>query len=271
MRFTTPIAIVASMLALNANTVQAWGAVGHTLTGQIAQQYLTSTTTSVVNTLLSDYEGLLGNVASWADKVRFLSQYKWATPLHFFDPQNDNPPEHCEAQYVYGGQDSVNALFNMTSQLVKYKKTPPKTTAATKHQEEVLKFFVHWMGDIHQPLHDSTPLRGGNDAPIKWGKKKSNLHSMWDTLIITAYLDDTLNLAKTYWKDVSTWTVCDPSLLQKNPWSDVVDSVKTLCPIEWASTTNTLDCSYVWVDYSSTRDYSTDYFQNVTGKSSNYL
>ncbi|KAF9148347.1 hypothetical protein BGX20_006358, partial [Mortierella sp. AD010] len=75
MRFTTPIAIVASMLALNANTVEAWGAVGHTLTGQIAQQYLTSTTAKVVNTLLSDYEGLLGNVAPWADKVRFLSQY----------------------------------------------------------------------------------------------------------------------------------------------------------------------------------------------------
>ncbi|KAF9360609.1 hypothetical protein BGX26_008594 [Mortierella sp. AD094] len=283
MRFTTSAAAIVSMLALNANTVQAWGALGHTLTGQIAQQYLTPTTASLVSTILPDYQGLLGDASTWADKIKFLSQYSWATPLHFFDPKNDNPPEHCEAQYVYGGQDSVNALFNMTSQLVKYQKTPPKSTAAIKNREEVLKFFVHWMGDIHQPLHDSTPFRGGNDAPIKWGKKTSNLHSMWDTLIITqdvqnrfnndpqAYLDDTLNLAKTYWQDVSSWTVCDSTLRQKNPWSATVDSVKTLCPIEWASTTNALDCSYVWVDYSAKRDYSTDYFQTVTGESSNYL
>ncbi|KAF9200305.1 hypothetical protein BGZ49_009478 [Haplosporangium sp. Z 27] len=283
MRFTVSATAVISMIALSANNVQAWGEVGHTITGMIAQQYLTSNTASVINTLLSDYQGQLGNAAPWADSVRGLSSFKWATPLHFFDPQNDDPPTDCEANYVYNGQDSVNALFNMTSQLVTYQQKPPTSATAIKHREEVLKFFVHWMGDIHQPLHDSTPYLGGNQAPIKWGTKTSNLHSMWDTLIITqdianrfnndnqAYVDDTLNLAKTYWTDVSTWTNCDASLLEKNPWSSVVDSVQTLCPIQWAKQANALDCSYVWVDYSATRDYSTTYFANVTGKSSGYL
>ncbi|KAF9431335.1 hypothetical protein BGZ76_000449, partial [Entomortierella beljakovae] len=86
-----------------------------------------------------------------------------------------------------------------------------------------------------------------------------------------AYLEDTLKLADGYWNDVSTWTTCDPSKIEKNPWSPVSDSVKTLCPIEWAADANALDCSYVWVDYSATRDYSTTYFTEVTGPSSDYL
>ncbi|KAF9108447.1 hypothetical protein BGX27_008343 [Mortierella sp. AM989] len=283
MRLTTSVAIVASLMALSANNVQAWGVVGHTLTGQIAQEFLTPTTTAKVDTILAYYGGLLSNASVWADKIKFLSQYKWATPLHYFNPPNDNPPDHCDADYVYNGQDSVNAIFNMTSTLKTFQKTPPTTVADKRKQEDALKFFVHIVGDVHQPLHDSTRLRGGNDAPVKWGRTTSNLHSMWDTLIITkdikerfendpqAYLDDTLKLAKTHWKDSSAWSVCDPAKIEKTPWSDVADTIKTLCPIEWAAAANALDCSYVWVDYSATRDYSTDYFKNVTGPASDYL
>ncbi|KAF9941919.1 hypothetical protein BGZ65_000748 [Modicella reniformis] len=228
--------------------------------------------------------GLLSNVSTWADKVRPLSQYKWTSPLHFFNPPGDNPPEHCAAEYVYAGQDNVNALFNMTATLNRYQTNPPDTAEGKKIREEALKFFVHFMGDIHQPLHDSTPLRGGNDAPIKWGGRTNNLHSLWDTLMIVkdvndrfdnnpqAYLDDTVNLAKTHWKDASTWTFCDHERNNAtNPWSVDTNKIKTLCPIQWAVDANALDCIYVWKEYSATRDYSTDYFNQVTGSSSDFL
>ncbi|KAI1316664.1 hypothetical protein EDD11_009620 [Mortierella claussenii] len=284
MRLSVSVATVASVIALGASTVHAYGVVGHTLTGQIAQQFLTPTTAAQIKDILVSYNGLLSGAAPWPDQVRGLSQYSWATPLHFFNPENDNPPDHCAADYVYAGQDNVNALFNMTATLKTFAVKPPTTAKDTKTREEALKFFTHFMGDIHQPLHDSTRDRGGNQAPIKWGRTKSNLHSMWDTLLITkdindrfnndpqAYLDDTIKLAKTYWSDAPTWTACDATLNNfDNPWSSTTNTIKTLCPIQWALDTNALDCTYVWVDYSATRDYSTDYFTRVTGPSTNYL
>ncbi|KAF9357128.1 hypothetical protein BGX34_009528 [Mortierella sp. NVP85] len=274
MRLSSTIAVVASLILIGSNTnhVEAYGALGHTLTGQIAQQFLTPKTQKAVNQILAaESGGLLSNVSSWADQIRL--QYKWSAPLHFFNPVGDNPPEHCAAEYVYDGQDNVNAIYNYTATLKNFKTKPPKTPEAIKLREEALKFF---------PLHDSTRQRGGNDAPILWGKAKKNLHSLWDTLMIVkdveerfgndplAYLDDTIKLAKTHWKDASTWTYCGKTVTN-NPWSKTTKSLKTLCPAQWAKDANALDCLYVWNDYSETRDYSTDYFQKVTGSSSDFL
>ncbi|KAG0213832.1 hypothetical protein BGX28_003506 [Mortierella sp. GBA30] len=286
MRLSASLVAAASLFALSANTAHAYGVLGHTLTGQIAQLFLTPTTAKEVADILpASMEGLLSNAAPWPDTVRWMAKYKWASPLHFVNPPNDNPPDQCLFEYIYNGQDNVNGLFNMTATLKRFQAKPPTTDADKTAREEALKFFVHFMGDIHQPLHDSTRDRGGNDAPIKWGRAKNNLHSMWDTLLITkdvsdrfnnnpqAYLDDTVNLAKTTWKsEAKTWTVCDAGQDQiKNPWSAVTKDVKTLCPIQWANVTNALDCTYVWKDYSPTRDYSTDYFENVTGPNTDFL
>ncbi|KAG0338875.1 hypothetical protein BG004_007044, partial [Podila humilis] len=103
----------------------------------------------------------------------------------------------------------------------------------------------------------------------------------------SAYLADTLALAAgQYWKpDALNWTDCTSiissssssskenasDVQEKNPWSDTLKGLKTICPIEWARAMNALDCTVVWKDYSLTRDYSTDYFQHVTGPNSQFL
>ncbi|KAF9288897.1 hypothetical protein BGZ68_010430 [Mortierella alpina] len=286
MRLTASLVAAASLVALSANSVYGYGLLGHTLTGQIAQQFLTpATAKEVANILPASYEGLLSNAAPWPDKIKFLAQYKWATPMHFVNPPNDDPPEKCLFEYTYGGQDSVNGILNMTATMKQFKVAPPTTDADKSVLQDALRFFVHFMGDIHQPLHDSTRDRGGNDAPIMWGRAKNNLHSLWDTLLITkdikdrfkddpqAYLDDILKLAKTLWQaEAKTWTVCDEGQNDiKNPWLNVTSEIKTLCPIQWATVANALDCTYVWKDYSPTKDYSAEYFQNVTGPKTEFL
>lgn len=105
--------------------------------------------------------------------------------MHFVNPPNDDPPEKCLFEYTYGGQDNVNGILNMTATMKQFKVAPPTTDAEKSVLQDALRFFVHFMGDIHQPLHDSTRDRGGNDAPIMWGRAKNNLHSLWDTLLIT--------------------------------------------------------------------------------------
>ncbi|MDP8275049.1 MAG: S1/P1 nuclease [Candidatus Euphemobacter frigidus] len=46
------------------------------------------------------------------------------------------------------------------------------------------KFLVHFMGDLHQPLHcGKAEDRGGNDVPVSWQNQETNLHAIWDSLI----------------------------------------------------------------------------------------
>ncbi|KAF9434179.1 hypothetical protein BGZ76_008444, partial [Entomortierella beljakovae] len=76
MRLSISTIVVASLVALNSNTVQAWGKVGHTLTGMIAQQYLTPSTASQISNILpASYNGQLSSATPWADSIRFLAQY----------------------------------------------------------------------------------------------------------------------------------------------------------------------------------------------------
>jgi len=50
---------------------------GHTVTGQVAQQFLTAETAKQVGQILSPtYQGLLGDAVTWADKIKFISGYK---------------------------------------------------------------------------------------------------------------------------------------------------------------------------------------------------
>jgi hypothetical protein len=72
----------------------------------------------------------------------------------------------------------------MTSQLLQYKLAEPTTPEAKSTREDALRFFVHFMGDVHQPLHASGKDRGGNNAQAKWGRAKTSLHRIWDGQLI---------------------------------------------------------------------------------------
>lgn len=48
-----------------------------------------------------------------------------------------------------------------------------------------MKFLVHFIGDAHQPLHLTNRDRGGNSDQVVFEGRKMNLHSLWDTGLIT--------------------------------------------------------------------------------------
>lgn len=116
--------------------------------------------------------------------IRYEQNTRWASILHYVNTPGDNPPDSCHFEYNYSGKDVVNGLFNMTSQLQHYKASPPVTPEEKSAREDALRFFVHFMGDVHQPLHNSGKARGGNDAPAKWGRARTNLHRIWDGQLI---------------------------------------------------------------------------------------
>jgi hypothetical protein len=50
---------------------------------------------------------------------------------------------------------------------------------------EALKYLVHFIGDVHQPLHASNNNdRGGNEVAVTFMGRQTNLHAVWDTGII---------------------------------------------------------------------------------------
>ncbi|KAG0342703.1 hypothetical protein BG005_002627, partial [Podila minutissima] len=202
MRLESLLISAASVSLVALNSAQAYGALGHTLTGQVAQRLLTPETEEQVEVILSSYDGLLSKAALWADSLK-----------------RDDPPDICRFEYVYAGKDIINGLLNMTSQLQQYAITKPTTLKEKSAREDALRFFVHFMGDVHQPLHICGKLKGGNNASVLWGRAKSNLHKVWDGKLILkdvkvrfnndpkAYLDNIVDMTSGIWKlEASNWT-----------------------------------------------------------------
>lgn len=59
-----------------------------------------------------------------------------------------------------------------------------------------LRFLVHFVGDVHQPLHLTDRERGGNDDFVRFENRKINLHSLWDTALITKAVREQSNYTK---------------------------------------------------------------------------
>ena len=62
--------------------------------------------------------------------------------------------------------------------------------ASREQRAEALKFVVHFVGDVHQPLHAVGEAKGGNGIHVRFlesercGRYECNLHGVWDTSMI---------------------------------------------------------------------------------------
>ena len=57
--------------------------------------------------------------------------------------------------------------------------------ASREEKALALRFIIHIVGDVHQPLHaGSGKDRGGNDVKVRWFGQETNLHSVWDSQMI---------------------------------------------------------------------------------------
>jgi hypothetical protein len=159
----------------------AWGAAGHRIVAMIAEGHLNAKTRAAIDLLLDDQT--LSDIANYADAIR--NKRPETANFHFvdvplgkdvFDPAKDCP------QSEKG--DCVIAALN------RFAKEANNPALSIGKRRFALKFIVHLVGDMHQPLHcaDNND-RGGNDVNVSWFGRKGkgvNLHSVWDRLIIEA-------------------------------------------------------------------------------------
>ncbi|KAG9311857.1 phospholipase C/P1 nuclease domain-containing protein [Chiua virens] len=179
----------------------AWGAVGHEVVATIAEMHLHPSVMPKLCHIL-DYKGAchLAPVASWADNIRRLAKYRWTGPLHYVGAVDDYPSQTCAfpGEKGWEGRTHINVLHAIrnTSTVLHEFEVGRKASAVPiidkRNREDVpdyvqdaLKFLIHFVGDMHQPLHLTNRNRGGNDDKVAFDAHTTNLHKVWDSLLIT--------------------------------------------------------------------------------------
>ncbi|HST78170.1 MAG TPA: S1/P1 nuclease [Verrucomicrobiae bacterium] len=168
----------------------AWGPKGHQVVADVAYSRLTPQTRKNLKLLLG--HETLASISTWADDVR--KQHDEAYDWHFvdipkdaegFDEQRDcfRPQDkHKDAQ-----TDHHNCVVD---RIEIFEHVLGDANATREQRTEALKWVVHFVGDLHQPLHAIDEARGGNDIKLpvfgnsQCGDYPCNLHWLWDSILL---------------------------------------------------------------------------------------
>lgn len=151
----------------------AWGPIGHRVVGQIAENHLTKTAKQNLTKILKDET--LASISTWPDFIRSDKAWDKAVTWHYVTIPDDKTYAQIEKE----------PKGDIIESLERFKLLLQNTKASQEDKLIALKFLVHLMGDIHQPLHVGKPGdKGGNDIKVKWFKEETNLHHIWDESLI---------------------------------------------------------------------------------------
>ncbi|XP_050287022.1 endonuclease 4-like isoform X3 [Quercus robur] len=200
-----------------------WGKEGHYAICKIAEGYLTEDAVAAVKELLPESAG-----------------------------------GDCHDSAGHKDRCVTGAIYNYTMQLTSaYQNTNLKLHY---NLTEALMFLSHFMGDLHQPLHVGfTGDEGGNTIVVRWFRRKSNLHHVWDDMIIdsalkTFYYSDLEIMIKAIQRNIT------------NGWSDELSSWEnclhndTVCPNPYASESISLACKFAYKNATPGSTLGDDYF-----------
>jgi hypothetical protein len=220
--FSLLLLLCASQQALS------WGDDGHKTVALIAQQCFTPVAKSQVSAMLAaDTDPLtqhdLASEATWADKYR--EHHPETANWHFTDIEISNPDltAACFGRNpLAAGKLASNGPANACA-VDKIEQFEAELSARDTDAEErlfALKFILHFVGDIHQPLHSSDNHdRGGNDVKVIVDgfahKSRDELHGFWDTQFVDGIATPPAALAKQLLaeitpEDASTWAAGSP-------------------------------------------------------------
>lgn len=182
MRFLLPFVLVPLR-------VLAWGAAGHEIVATIAQIHLSPDAYPTICSILGNPVSaanappcLLATVATWADRMRY--RMHWSGPLHYVGAIGDYPPHTClfPGDRGWAGSHDANVLAatrNVSDILTNYVRSVKLGASVSAHDtqraNEALKFLIHFIGDLHQPLHLSGRDRGGNGYKVMFDGRHTSM------------------------------------------------------------------------------------------------
>lgn len=172
-------AVLLSACFLLTPAARAWGPDGHRIVADLAQRHLSPAAEAQVEQLLApEHTRRLADVANWADDIQDdpsqQALWKATRALHYINLRDRDcdyqPPRDCR-----DGRCVVQGLAHYVAVL------GDRGQDATARRE-ALKFVVHFVGDVHQPLHAGyRDDKGGNLYQVQFQGRGSNLHRVWDS------------------------------------------------------------------------------------------
>ncbi len=181
----------------------AWGDEGHQVIALIAAHYLTPATRAEVTALLArDTTKLtsttgIADEATWADKFRDSDRnagqvhYRQTSQWHFVDIELAAPDEDSACfnhpPLPAGGAASQGPPEDcVVDKIEQFRRELHSAAAGPDERLLALQFLLHFVGDVHQPLHAADNHdRGGNDVQVEAASRPAgNLHHYWDTVFV---------------------------------------------------------------------------------------
>ena len=152
--------------------VWAWGRMGHRIVDEIAQTRLLPEVKTKIRKNFNIKK--LSDVANWADSVR---KKRSQGPWHYCNIK--------ESEWTYvknrdcpDGECVVEKIMDFSSALM-------DEALSLQKRKEALMYLIHFVGDVHQPLHLGNALdRGGNNIRVRFKGKSTDLHALWDGKLI---------------------------------------------------------------------------------------
>lgn len=202
------------VLALAHVPCHAFGPLGHQTVAEIASRHLDPQARLAVEHLLGDAAApAMREASTWADEIKARQDGPRTGSLHFvnLDPATCryNAKRDCP-----GGHCIVAALTYFAEQL--------RAAPTMSERADALRWVIHLVADIAQPLHAYGADRGGNLLQARIGARGTNLHQIWDSVLLDASHLDSLALADHL--ERRSQTTLPPATIAWNPSA----------PVSWA-------------------------------------
>lgn len=173
MRIAVGAAVLLAGL-FSSDGARAWGADGHRLIAEYAFVRLSPAARAQVEMLLAlEPEATLASISTWADEVRSPTTAAW----HYVNFPRDADCHYDTDRMCIQGNCVVGAIERQLAVLA--------SDAPDEKRLLALKYVVHFIGDVHQPLHAGfADDRGGNSFQLQAFGRGTNLHALWDSALV---------------------------------------------------------------------------------------
>ena len=209
------------------NGAWAWGADGHRLIADYAATRLSPAARAQIDRLLALEPGAtLASVSTWADEVRSPTTAAW----HYV-----NFPRDADCRY---DGDRMCIQDNCVVGAIDRQMAVLASAAPEQRRFIALKYVVHFVGDVHQPLHAGfADDRGGNSHQLQAYGRGTNLHALWDSALLQQWPGGITALKEAMEKVPLTAAASDP-----RAWAE--DSCRVVSAAGFYPTRRTLDEGY---------------------------
>ena len=153
-----------------------WGSTGHRVIAEVANNYITDNARLKVNEILNGET--LVNASMYADDIKSDSRYDKYYNWHFINMDLDDEYEDITPSEKGDVFIAINKCIDILE----------SDSVSDTDKSFYLKLLVHFVGDLHQPLHIGRyEDRGANRIYVKWFGRNSNLHRVWDSEMINSH------------------------------------------------------------------------------------